>query len=452
VAASTKRWYRRVTSADFWALERHDRSPLGAWTEVFCIPLLAIALAWWWVPSDPMLVKSAFPWLWLAPVLVALRYGVMPGLVACIPLLGNWLLSEHFGVIGADFQRGYFFGGALLVLVCGEFSDVWRDRLARIDETNLYLTDRLSRLTKRHLLLNLSHDKLEQEMLARPGSLRDALAQLRDIVIKGDATQALPGVDELLLLLTQYVNIESAEVHLLRDGGRGLMLGERVSRIGDPAALKADDELLAEAIKQGTLVHIADNEVSFERESNQLVVAPIQASDGTMMGVVAVSRLPFFSLNVENLQMLSVILGYYADNLHSGPLVSGLLKRLPDMPVMFAQEMARMLTLQTKYSLTSQIVMMRFEQGEVGEEIRNHFLRIKRGLDVYWQTEVHGQPAIAILMPFATSSARDGFLIRIERWLASQFKGDFDSLGIHVLTLNFARTDVVDNLARSFDK
>ncbi|MBK6638981.1 MAG: DUF4118 domain-containing protein [Rhodocyclaceae bacterium] len=199
---------RQLVSPDTLAPEHH--APLSQWLETFALPAIAIGLAWWAVPQDPLLIKAAFPWLWLAPVLVALRYGVMPGLISSTLLLGNWLLADTLGRVSVEFPQNFFFGGGLLVLVCGEFSDVWRDRISRMDETNIYITERLSRLTQRHLLLNLSHDRLEQEMLARPGSLRDALAKLRTAVIESTDGAALPGVDGLLQLLTQYVNIESA--------------------------------------------------------------------------------------------------------------------------------------------------------------------------------------------------------------------------------------------------
>ena len=65
-----------------------------------------------------------------------------------------------------------------------------------MDETNLYVTERLSRLTRRHLLLNLSHDRMEQEMLVRPGSLRDALVNVRNLVFQAKTdNEPMPGAN-----------------------------------------------------------------------------------------------------------------------------------------------------------------------------------------------------------------------------------------------------------------
>ncbi len=423
-------------------------APLSQWLETFALPAIAIGLAWWAAPQDPLLIKATFPWLWLAPVLVALRYGVMPGLISSTLLLGNWVLADSLGRVPVEFLQNFFFGGGLLVLICGEFSDVWRDRILRMDETNIYITERLSRLTQRHLLLNLSHDRLEQEMLARPGSLRDALAKLRSAVIESTDDAALPGVEGLLQLLTQYVNVESATLYTINRSTKGWELGPAVGTLGEPIALTRDDPLLARALEQGRLIHIADYEVSLERQSRQLIVAPMVAGDKSIIGVLAVSRLPFFSLTVENLQMLSVILAYYADNVHGASDTLKLQQRLPTMPVMYAQEFSRMLSMQRRVRLSSQIVVMRFV-GERREEIPAQFIRIKRGLDLYWKTYSGDNPILAILMPFASPAARDGFLIRIDGWMKAQFGGDCVELGVHLRSIDFATEDALEALAEA---
>ena len=410
----------------------------GQWLEVFAIPLIAIALAWLTQPGDPSLAGASFPWLWLAPIMVALRYGVTPGLLASIAILANWLLASQMGLVPNEFATGSFFGGGLMVLLCGEFSDVWRDRNQRMEETYLYVTERL---TKRHLLLNLSHDRLEQDMLARPGSLRDALARLRTIAIESSGDQIeMPGAPGLLQLLSQYVNIESAALYTLEPRGPDFALGTCVARIGEPEPLSADDELLLLALENNSLAHIASQEVSLSAHTRQLVVAPLIAGNGAMIGVLAVTRIPFFSLNVENLQMMSVMLAYYADNIRVAPEVHALQAQLPAMPALYAEEFVRMMHMQKKVGISSHIVVMTYG-GARREEIPAEFLRVKRGLDLYWKTTVDGKPTIIILMPFTSPSAKDGFLLRTEDWLKSRFGGDFETLGIELRVVDFAQED-----------
>ena len=437
-------FFKRITGGK--ALAPEQVTGWAQWLEVALIPWAAIGLAWLARPYDPLLAETLFPWLWFAPVLIALRYGVLPGLLGSLPMLINWFLANHFGAVPKEFSPEYFFGGGLLVLVCGEFSDVWRDRNLRMEETCLYVTERLSRLTKRHLLLNLSHDRLEQEMLARPGSLRDALARLRSIAIERSHDQlAMPGAAGLLQLLSQYVNIESAALYAVEERGSSLVLGALVTRVGDPAALLPNDELLRLALESRSLAHIASQEVSLESQSKQLVVAPLVAGNDTLIGVLAVTRMPFFSLNLENLQMMSVILAYYADNIRHAPGVRHIQGRLPTMPALFAEELVRMMLMQKKVGIPSHIVVMSFG-GPQREEIPAEFLRIKRGLDLYWQTHVKGQPVIAVLMPFASHASKAGFLQRVEGWLMGRFGGNSDSLGIHLRSIDFALEDPLEVL------
>jgi polysaccharide biosynthesis protein PelD len=433
-------WQRLAASE--WLAPEHI-AVRGKWLEVVAISVLFMGVTWTWRPSDPLLTQSAFPWLWLAPVLLALRYGVMPGLIGGFLILGNWFIAYALGVaavVQSDFPRDYFFGGGLLILLCGEFSDVWRDRIGRMDETNLYLTERLSRLTRRHLLLNLSHDRMEQEMLARPGSLRDALTKVRNLVLqeKGRDDPIL-GVTALLDLLAQYVSIESAAVYGADAvGDKDHVLGPILQSIGEPWPLRDDDELLLLALEKRNLAHISDAEVSHERKSNQLIVAPLIASDDTLMGVMTVSKIPFSSLNVENLQMMSVILAYYADHIHNADDVILYRSRMPTIPATFAEEVARMVRMQKKVGITSHIVVMTFSKN-MKADIPGQFLQIKRGLDLYWQTEVNGCVVLAVMMPFANAAAKNGFLLRIDAWLRATYDGGFEALQIRLRSIDFSR-------------
>jgi hypothetical protein len=156
--------------------------------------------------------------------------------------------------------------------------------------------------------------------------------------------------------------------------------------------------------------------------------------------------MPFFSMTVENLQMMLVMLGYFADNLRSANGVVAIQQRLPNMPIVFAQEMARLLNLYQGVGLSSHLVVMHFN-GARRKEIPEEFLRIKRGLDLYWQTFADDVPILVVLMPFASVSAKDGFLLRVDTWLQNRYEGDFESLKIRLTVINFATPDPVAELA-----
>jgi len=250
----------------------------------------------------------------------------------------------------------------------------------------------------------------------------------------------MPGAEGLLQLLSQYVNIEAAEIYLIKPKGNIHVLGAAVARLGDPDTLERDDELLKQALETMSLAHIASQDISLNRHTNQLVVAPLVAGDSELVGVLAVTRMPFFSLNIENLQMMLVMLGYFADNLRSAKGVMDIQRQLPAVPVLFAQELARMIRLQHSVGLSSHLVVLKF-CGARRREIPTEFLRIKRGLDLYWQTFVDDLPVLVVLMPFASASAKDGFLQRIEAWLLARYQGDFLSLDIRLHVIDFSAQD-----------
>jgi hypothetical protein len=287
-------------------------------------------------------------------------------------------------------------------------------------------------------------------MLTRPGSIRDALVGLRDSVFKGQGSEELPATAELLEILAQYTNIQAAALHPVATthGGR---IGPPLRTIGEPEPLAEDDELLQTALERGELAHVAESSVAQPHASNQLVVAPVVSSDGALLAVLAVSKLPFFSLNVENLQLLSVILGYYADSVRGAPALAEIRRLLPTIPPMYAEELGRLLALQQRFGIDSHIVVLRFK-GAQGEQIVEQFLHIKRSLDLYWQTEVEGVPTIALLMPFATPAGKEGFLLRIEKWLQSRFGGDFETLDVSWYAIDFASHDPLTELQRQMGR
>ena len=60
--------------------------PVAIWIETALLVVLVPALGLWLNPSDPLFVRSAFPWAVLAPLLAGLRYGFAPGFAAAAAL------------------------------------------------------------------------------------------------------------------------------------------------------------------------------------------------------------------------------------------------------------------------------------------------------------------------------------------------------------------------------
>ncbi|MBP6815378.1 MAG: hypothetical protein KA169_10850, partial [Burkholderiaceae bacterium] len=50
----------------------------------------ALGLSAWLSPADPFGLASQFPWLWIVPALLALRYGTVDGVLGTCLLLAAW--------------------------------------------------------------------------------------------------------------------------------------------------------------------------------------------------------------------------------------------------------------------------------------------------------------------------------------------------------------------------
>lgn len=420
------------------------RSERWIWLEVIVITLCALALGFFFQHENPFQFGGEFPWIWLAPVLIALRYGVMPGVGSSVLLMGAWLLLARQLPDYGNFPEQFFLGGLILVMLCGEFSTAWRTRLRRAEETNHYLDERLSRITLRHLLLRLSHDRMEQEILTKPVTLRDALIGLRKLTASQSESQ-MPASQQLLQLLTQYCQLESAAIFTQSaDGGY-----VRTVAIGSPPDLPATDPLLLHALEHKSLSHLLTGGLAdVALPSPFLVVAPITSSDGTLLGILGIDRMPFLALNEENLQMLSVMLGYYADCVVEAEGTRRFFEQFADAPTDFAAEFSRLLRLQRNYGINSHIAVLSFGNDESGRQAITQIARIRRGLDIPWQMEVEGRMVLANLMPLASEAAVEGYLLRIETMLKEYMGIGYDTWSLTPVEISLAESDPMASLMR----
>ena len=191
-------WLRALLSRFFPGQQVADE-PAWIWLwagfEAVLFGVAALTLAFWLNPVDPFGTSAEFPWLWLVPAVVAMRYGSVIGLVSVLTYFGGWIALEILRFVTPVFPQVYFLGGLILALICGQFADVWNSRQRRLRAVNAYLDERLNALTKSHFLLRLSHERLEQDLLAKPLTLRETLVRLRSLSSL-DRQEALPGASE----------------------------------------------------------------------------------------------------------------------------------------------------------------------------------------------------------------------------------------------------------------
>lgn len=388
---------------------------IGRAGETLIWPALFLYLSWVSNPANPFYFDEGFPWPWIGPWLIALRYGTLAGTVATLELLLAW----HGLGASAAFPRLYFLGGAIMMLVAGEFGSVWGQRAARLKEATRYLDDKIERLTRRLYLLKLSHDELESELIDRPGTLRDAMFELRALLETTlHSGERLPGAQPLMRFIAQYGQIEVGGLYEYIDGPRPVI--RRVAAIGSPTAPEADDPMLRRAVETGQSIHLMDTLVDFTRKSALLVVAPVLDSEGATIGILAINRMPFVALNADNLRTIWTLIQSYAEFLRQRRPARDYQDLWPDAPLGLREEFGWLQRLQLDFGVQSYCVVWRVEheqQREILQEIR----MAHRNGDMAWQWQRGGGTQIIGLLPFMSAGQLSLETARIRALVAHRF-------------------------------
>lgn len=418
----------------------------GLWIESAVFTAVAVLIGRLIAPEDPLFISAQFPWPWLAPILLALRYGVMPGVMSSAILLAAWYVFQVDPVI-ADVPKLYFLGGLITVMVCGEYSGLWRTRLRRITEVNSYLENRVERATRRLYLLRLSHERLEQDMLSRPATLREAIGALRQRISMVGQEGPLPGAQDLLEFLAQYCQLEAAALYAPEHAGSDAY--RQVAAIGAPPALRMDDPLLAHARERRQLAHIQVDELDKDHPTDHLVVVPVETARGQHLGMLVVTRMPFFAMREDTLQMMSVLVSSYAEGTTAAAEVMPLLSRVPGLPMEFAEEYVKLLRMQREFGIDSHIIVMMCFGHEERLDIFAQLKRERRVPDIVWAIESLLECSFVItLMPLAGAAAVEGFLRRIEDILHETRGASLRDLGMQISVIPLTQEAPLESVRR----
>ncbi|WP_347558151.1 PelD GGDEF domain-containing protein [Robbsia sp. KACC 23696] len=384
-------------------------------------------------PADPLALTSPFPWIWLAPLVLALRYGTLIGLLGGGIMLAEWVFIGHNGVRSGAFPVAFFAGGFIEIIVVGHFGDTWGARAIQASAKNDYLADRLVALTNNHYLLRLSHDRLEKDLLSQPTTLRDSIVELRRMSVQGglkDPGESALAAEHLLRYIAPICRLEQAAFYPVRNGRIGV---QAMAIFGEPFDLAPNDALITHALENGALAHLKMEEGELP-DSLYLVCAPLLAADGSTRGMLVIRRMPFLSLTLDNLQLIQVLLGYFGDGLEYAELVRHVIDIVPDCPVEFALELSRLGRMAGRTGVHSSLVSLTFPRSESSDSLFEHVSRRRRALDVFWEIQTAEHSIVVNLMPVTDIGGINGYLARIESSLRAQFATDLETARVAVHT------------------
>lgn len=415
---------------------------LSRWLETLAITAIVIIGGFFINNNDPLFVHAQFPWAWFGPLLIALRYGISPGLVSTSGICLALLVFPHFGLPTGEFPTNYVLGGLLMVLITGQFSEVWSKRLRHADQLSNHASERLEQLSRAYFMVRLSHDRLEQNLISRPVTLRDAMVDLRNLLVKhGGKIDSETGA-ALLSILMHYCSLESAAIYLADEANE--IMNDPLAQCGKGAPLKKNDLLLRSAIESGNSAYQAINSHVIEGQtsspaaissavwsvdisrSNQLehtsylVVAPLRTSSGKLLGLLLVTEMPFLNLHRETLQIMGVLLAYASDQTESVERAGDLLRRFPDCPPNFAAELVKTVRLKRDLDVNSALVVININADSSLNEISRTVARQQRGLDHSWRRTNEWGIQFVTLMPFSGPASIEGYQSRIDEMLQRQ--------------------------------
>ena len=406
-------------------LARYPR--LIVWLETLGLTLLIPLAGLMLNREDPFFVKAEFPWLWLGPLLVALRYGIAPALssVALVALL--WFGGVAAGLASGVFPLHFMLGGALLALLAGQFSSSWATRLRRSDQLSRHASERFQQLSRAYFMVRHSHDRLEQNLVSRPVTLRQAMMELRRILVERGGEVGSELASELMVILAHYCSLSSAAIYAV-DQGRPATVP--LAQCGQGAVCDPDDLLVRSALESGTAAYQAANRLGRSQQSSYLVVAPLCTSSGRVLGLVLVSDMPFMALHRETLQILGVLLAYAADHIEAADIARSLITIYPDCPTVFGAELVKMTHLKRDLDVVSTLVVINLHPSPRLEELCQVLERQQRGLDHGWRRDLGWGVQFVTLMPFSGPAAMEGYQARLNEVLKSHFKMTLQSSGI----------------------
>ena len=388
-----------------------------AWTETATVTVGFLGFCLWLRPWDPFFLASLFPWTWLAPILMALRHGSKSALLSSLLLVLAWILARHgFYPLHGEFPKGYFLGGFIASLSCGEFRDLWQAEINREKKAKDHLEHRLASLARSHQVLSLSHDRMQAGLLAHPPTLRDALADLR---AAGPASLDADSAQAFLTLLARFFQLETASLHRMGENGPE---AEPIAALGPRRALDETDPLVAGTLDSGRLCHVlqaADTALP----GRYLFAASLETGAGDIRALLAVEKMPFFAFHEENLRALSAILGYYADQEAGAEASARVTQELPDCPPEFAAEYLRLHRLRAESGLESALAAAILPAPTPRAGLSNPASpdplaaarEAGRGMDLFWLRQAPGSGrAVIALLPFCGESQALVFLARLE--------------------------------------
>jgi hypothetical protein len=360
-------------------------------------------------------LKSPFPWIWIAPVLIALRYGPWLSQASVGLLLAVYLFKGLAPIYTIDFQL-FLLGGFLLTVLCAGFHSAWSKKIIDSNELSLYLQRRIQTISDAYKLTSLAYRGLEQHYIVKPITIRSSLQELRDMFAKSHQQKEV--LNRFLNMLALHCSLEIAAIFPVKNKRLG---SKPIVSIGKLKPVDQLDFLVKECMETSAITYIKASEMLKGHVSNILIVAPFINQEGNLYALLVVEAMPFLSLNDENIEIIRLLVQYFLE----GNVVKNaelILKNYPDCPVTFANELQRLTHLQQRTRKDSAVVAFVLLPHPHQEEYLLRLKQEKRGIDTVWEMTDGNKKILIVAMPITYRIGVESFRMRVDDILGREFQ------------------------------
>lgn len=399
------------------AIKAKTKAEAQAYVEAIVFALAATSIGYYFNPQDPLFIHANFPWAWLVPILIALRHGAFAsGLSVCFIAVVMWRMVTTSTTTWQDVQL-WSFGGLLIVLVCSEYQALWNKRHVQSRAENLYLRTRLESLTRAYAVLHLSHDRLEESLIIKPATLREAFVELRKLLSKTKGAINKETASQYLDLLSYFGLFDKAALYLHEHKKWNTT---PIAALGKANPLLLDDILVKKCLEKHCTAYFGVNYLEGNESSAYLAVIPMESVQNHMMGLLAITEMSFLELNDESLKTLQILMAYITDEIDTVHSAQALIAQFPDCPALFAKELLKCMHMFNLAGIDSSLVTYFLKNGPQSENLlillRHHF----RGLDVFWERPIQNGVMLLALLPLTRGTMLLGYLERVQGLLQAQ--------------------------------
>jgi hypothetical protein len=388
------------------------RRPVSeAYVETFLFGSVVPMVMLWFASQGPW-APYVLPILYLAPLILGLRYGFAAGAAGAVLTAVSFVLVSLLKPDAAfALPRAQAIGLVLVGMVAGQASEIWAARIRRLGSLARYHQTRLEQFTSAYHLLKISHAQLEQRVAGGTRNLRNALEGLKNRVplLNVQGGEPLGGIaEELLGIMVEQGDLYTAAVYALNE--RSLLRLPALARAGDAPELSVFNPLLRETMRTGMLTSVkTGGEVEYE---HVIAVVPLVDSSGYIHGVVVINDMPFLAVNADTFGVLGVL------GKHIGDILARLTHPIheADSAASLRDSLERYLVDARQHGIPTAFLACRIFDVSRRELLVTHCESSGRGLDQSWiAKDWKGHPVIFMLLPLTDESGATTFARRLQQ-------------------------------------